>query len=170
MPWMPWPWRSQVLPESYRDGIHLRFTEGNDAWRKSWGLWNIVIVQWWFHGISWGFHGISWKMIGDILGISAIWKNIMEYGIYPLVNVQKAVENHRFLVGKSTISTGPFSLFWHNQRVVDSNPNNPSGDTLISSHDHDLGHWAMVLGIPGLQVWEENYPIIPTNFHIFQDG
>jgi len=25
---------------------------------------------------------ISWKMIGDILGISAIiWKNIMEYGI-----------------------------------------------------------------------------------------
>ena len=29
--------------------------------------------------------------------------------LYPLVNIQKTMENHQFLMGKSTISTGPFS-------------------------------------------------------------
>ena len=29
--------------------------------------------------------------------------------LYPLVNIQKAMENHHDVVGQSTISTGPFS-------------------------------------------------------------
>ena len=31
-------------------------------------------------------------------------------GNYPLVNIQKTMENHHFLIGKSTINYRPFSI------------------------------------------------------------
>jgi hypothetical protein len=33
-----------------------------------------------------------------------------DFSGYPLVNIQKAMENHHFYIGQSTISTGPFSI------------------------------------------------------------
>ena len=58
--------------------------------------------------------GISWEFHGNFMGIS--WEF---HGIYPLVNIQKTMERSTMLLmGKLTISTGPFSIAMLNYQRV----------------------------------------------------
>jgi hypothetical protein len=68
--------------DAQHSGTKVGLEMGNGRWAVDGTIRNggMVEIQWWFNGILMGFNVISWDLLGYMM-------------FYPLVNIQKAMEN-----------------------------------------------------------------------------
>ena len=89
-----------------------------------------IVIYWDFIVIQWDFRVIYWEFYSDLLEFIVIQWDLA--GIYPLVNIQKTMENHHFSWENSLCRLGHFQ-----QRTVKL----PEGTYPSEEYESQLGWW-----------------------------